>query len=1130
MIPEEEQVTYLGEAHGRGKPTRFGIKEKDRSRHIYVIGQTGTGKSTLLENMAIQDINNGGGLVFMDPHGQAVDSLLNFITPDRLNDTIYFAPHDQERPIALNIMEDVGYDKRHLVVSSLIAAFRRIWGETSWSDRMEYILSNTLLALLEYPDTTLLDVGRMYTNKDFRERVIDAVKDPQVRSYWRGDFARYTDRYSAEATPAIQNKIGQFTSNPLIRNIIGQPKSAFSFRDVIDTRKILLINLSKGTIGDTNARLLGVLFSTKLYLATLSRADLESKEREALPPSNFYVDEFQSFASSTFAEILSEARKYKLNLVMAHQYIAQLDEMVRDAVFGNVGTLITFRIGPLDAELVEKQFTPVFKQEDLIALPRYHMYLVLNIDNAGSRPFSAYTVAPPQHPADSQRENVLRQSREQYGTAREDVEGRIGESLQKDWQEIASSGKGGGKGGGSGRNNFSRNGPPSGNGNHRSFSDKKGGGNDGQGVTRGAPFHEKNEKGVPQRNNIHNGAPPPPRKEEQKAPPASAGNSLASVLKSMQQEAATQTPLEQKPKLAPPPPAPTNSDWVSLADVKTHTPPPPHHQKKKQPFKRDTVVHTHPQKPLIPGPNKKDTVVHIHPQKPLIPGPKPKIIQETTTHEKKRIPEEISSYEKKKIPEKDRRGQERSAPPMKQHEVQKSATHVFTPTLVTGGKTVTQWQLHFDPYRFFKDRKVVVMGLGTLGRQAGDIAWLARAGAHVLVTDLQGYDILTESVEPLRRYKNITFRLGGHAVEDFVSADFILTAAAVPKDNIYLAAARKAGIPIIMSAAFFAQHAGIRVIGITGTEGKSTVTAFVEALCRSAFGTKKVLSGGNKKGISNLQLFESIEPDSIAVFELDAWQLQGFGTTKMSPTISVFTNFADNYMDYYQGDSASYFTDMANSYAFQKSGDILICDASVKRAIQQYDIPSPARVRVVEKMNPHLRPWVQLRGDHQLYNASLAYKVAEELAIQDATVEKAFRSVRKLPGRLEKIVSRLTDRVWYNDSAATTPQATIAALNAIPEATVLILGGADKKFTVAPLVKALKNYHGTVLLLPGSGSDKIANALSDNDIRVDSLEDAVDRAVSLSKSQDTILFSPGFAPFGTFQTVYHRDEAFRLAL
>ncbi len=437
MAYDPERKVYVGELDRRGETIRFGIKEEDRSRHIYVIGQTGTGKSTLLEIMATQDVMNGEGLIFMDPHGQSVDNLLNFVPENRVDDTIYFAPHLQNRPIGLNIMEDIGYDKRHLVVSSLIASFHKIWGETSWSDRMEYILVNTLLALIEYPNTTLLDIGRMYSNKEFRNHVIENIKDPQVRKYWIEDYANYNERYVQDATPAIQNKLGQFTANPLIRNIIAQPKSSFNFREIMDNKKVLLVNLSKGQIGENNAKMLGVLFTTKIYLAALSRGDMTHQELTDAAPCNFYVDEFQSFANSSFAGILSEARKYKLNLVLAHQYIGQLysddaaeGNMIRDAVFGNVGTFVSFRVGPVDAEIIAKQFAPVITEEDLVALPRRHMFLTLNIDGAGSTPFSARTFQMPDPPPISLAELVIKKSGERYGVDQVALEEQIRERLE----------------------------------------------------------------------------------------------------------------------------------------------------------------------------------------------------------------------------------------------------------------------------------------------------------------------------------------------------------------------------------------------------------------------------------------------------------------------------------------------------------------------------------------------------------------------------------------------------------------------------------------------------------------------------------------------------------------------------
>jgi len=416
-----ERVTYFAATDSRGKYIPFGIKAKDRDRHMYVIGKTGMGKSTLLENMAIQDLRNGEGLAFIDPHGGTVDRLLEYIPEERIRDVVYFAPFDLEHPIAFNVMEDVGYDKRHLVVSGLMATFKKIW-QDAWSARMEYILTNTLLALLEYPDATLLGVNRMYTDKEYRQKVVENVKDPVVKDFWTKEFANYGDRYTQEATPAIQNKVGQFTGNPLIRNIIGQPKSSFDIRTMMDKQKILIINLSKGLVGETNMRLLGSMLTTRIFLAAMSRANLSAGDLAQLPHFYFYVDEFQNFANETFAEILSEARKYKLNLVIAHQYIEQMEEEVRDAVFGNVGTTVAFRVGPFDAEVLETIFMPQFTKEDVVNLDRRQVYLTLMIDGVGSAPFSAVTIPPIEAPPVSYREQVVASSRAQFTAPRGGVE------------------------------------------------------------------------------------------------------------------------------------------------------------------------------------------------------------------------------------------------------------------------------------------------------------------------------------------------------------------------------------------------------------------------------------------------------------------------------------------------------------------------------------------------------------------------------------------------------------------------------------------------------------------------------------------------------------------------------------
>jgi hypothetical protein len=310
-----------------------------------------------------------------------------------------------------------------------MATFKKIW-EDAWSARMEYILTNTLLALLEYPGATLLGVNRMYTDKIYRQKVIDNVKDPVVKDFWTKEFANYGDRYTQEATPAIQNKIGQFTGNPLIRNIIGQSKSSFDVRTMMDEKKILIMNLSKGLVGETNMRLLGSMLTTRIFLGAMSRANMPAAELKKLPHFYFYVDEFQNFANETFAEILSEARKYKLNLVIAHQYIEQMEEEVRDAVFGNVGTTVVFRVGPFDAEVLETIFMPKFTKEDVVTLDKRQVYMTLMIDGVGSAPFSAVTIPPIEAPAVSYREAILAASREQFTTPRAGVESAVVEELE----------------------------------------------------------------------------------------------------------------------------------------------------------------------------------------------------------------------------------------------------------------------------------------------------------------------------------------------------------------------------------------------------------------------------------------------------------------------------------------------------------------------------------------------------------------------------------------------------------------------------------------------------------------------------------------------------------------------------
>ena len=416
-----DDINFFAETTFRNTRKKFGIKIDDRRRHIYVVGKTGMGKTVMLENMAIQDIQHGKGVGFVDPHGEAAERLLDFVPSNRINDVIYINPADLDYPIAFNIMEKVDIEHRHLVAGGLMGVFKKIWPDV-WSARMEYILNNCILALLEYPGATLLGVNRMLADADYRKKVVDKMTDPVVKAFWVQEYARYTQRYEVEATAAIQNKVGQFISAPLIRNIIGQVQSSINMREVMDNGKILIMNLSKGRIGEDNSRLLGALLITKLQLAAMSRVDIPEEKRKDF---FLYVDEFQNFATTSFVNVLSEARKYRLALTLGHQYITQMEEEVRDAVFGNVGTIISFRVGAEDAEWLEREFTPEFLATDLVNLGKYDIYLRLMIDGLAGRPFSAQTLQPWPRIEDSNAEKIIRASRERYSTPRHLVEEKI---------------------------------------------------------------------------------------------------------------------------------------------------------------------------------------------------------------------------------------------------------------------------------------------------------------------------------------------------------------------------------------------------------------------------------------------------------------------------------------------------------------------------------------------------------------------------------------------------------------------------------------------------------------------------------------------------------------------------------
>jgi hypothetical protein len=435
-MSEHKDITLFAQTNFRNRQVAFGIKRDDRRRHMYVIGKTGMGKTTLIENMVIQDILNGEGLAFVDPHGDSVEKILNYIPAERINDVVYFNPADTDFPIAFNPLEAVDPKYKHLVGSGLMGVFTKIWAGV-WSSRMEYILNNTILALLDSPGNTLLGIARMLVNKTYRKKIIDNVKDPVVKSFWVDEFANYNDKFRTEAIAPIQNKVGQFLSSAIIRNIVGQTKSTIDMREIMDSRKIFLINLSKGRIGEDNSALLGAMIITKLQLAAMSRVDVPEEERKDF---YLYVDEFQNFATESFANILSEARKYRLNLIVAHQYIGQLvhdkNTIVRDAIFGNVGTMITFRVGADDAEFLEKEFEPTYMLNDLVNLTKFNIYLKLMINGVASTPFSAQTLAPISQPTGNE-DKVIRVSRERYGTSRAAVEERIHRWLGSEYHSDA---------------------------------------------------------------------------------------------------------------------------------------------------------------------------------------------------------------------------------------------------------------------------------------------------------------------------------------------------------------------------------------------------------------------------------------------------------------------------------------------------------------------------------------------------------------------------------------------------------------------------------------------------------------------------------------------------------------------
>ncbi len=420
------EITPIGNTNFRNDKKTFGIKDEDRLNHIYVIGKTGTGKSTLLLNMAISDIQRGNGICLIDPHGDIAEKILDYVPQERINDVIYFNPADESYVIAFNPLQNIPQGQQHLVVAGLIATFKKIWID-SWGPRLEYILRYTLLTLCTYPDATLLDIQPLLTNYSFRKKVLSYCSDQYLTSFWYNEFDKYSPQLRSEAISPILNKTGLFVAITQLRNVIGQTTASFKIQEVMDQKKILICNLAKGKLGEDATTILGSMLVNAIQLAALSRASQDEQNRK---PFYLYVDEMHSFVSLSFADILAEARKYKLSLFLAHQYIEQIHERIRFAIFGNVGTMIIFRVGADDAKYLAQEVHPVFSEEDLINLPRYSMYLKLMIDGATSKPFSAITL-PPQFESQSNKDTIVKNSQMKYGNAKNIVEQQILDKYQK---------------------------------------------------------------------------------------------------------------------------------------------------------------------------------------------------------------------------------------------------------------------------------------------------------------------------------------------------------------------------------------------------------------------------------------------------------------------------------------------------------------------------------------------------------------------------------------------------------------------------------------------------------------------------------------------------------------------------
>lgn len=406
---EKKHINFFGKTIFKNRDTIFGIKDIDRRRHLWAIGKTGTGKSTLIANMAIDDLKKGRGLAVIDPHGDLCEILLDYIPKSRINDVVYFNPSDRDYPVVINPLEVTNKEEAELVVSGIVSIFNKIFG-FSWGPRLEYILRTTLLTLSDVPNTTLKDVPLLLTNANFRHQIVQKIQDPTLKSFWVDEFEKMPSSLQKEAISPILNKVGQFVTSPLIRTVIGHPKSTIRLDDVMNNGKILLANLSQGRLGEDNAALLGAMLITKIQLAAMHRVDMPEDQRRDF---YLYVDEFQNFATGSFIKIMSEARKYRLNIMLANQYMAQIPDEVQQAILGNAGSIVAFALGASDAAILFKEFAEVFSETDLVNLGRYQIATRLTIDGHIQRPFLAHTLPLPIS-KNQNRQKVINVSRERW--------------------------------------------------------------------------------------------------------------------------------------------------------------------------------------------------------------------------------------------------------------------------------------------------------------------------------------------------------------------------------------------------------------------------------------------------------------------------------------------------------------------------------------------------------------------------------------------------------------------------------------------------------------------------------------------------------------------------------------------